>query len=164
MVWFIVLAVFCLLIGWLLFAPFELKLDTTVPLISVNWMGIGSGMLTYEAEEWCMSISVLFFYRRWSLEQLMLSKKTKETTKKTGRKKRFSGGAFTKMWRVLNSFEIKRWSLAMDTGDPSRNALLYPVNMIPGLQRHVHINFCGNNYLVLHIRNTAWRVIYAILK
>lgn len=69
-----------------------------------------------------------------------------------------------KIIRVIKTFRVTRWQLAVDTGDYVRNAQLYPLNYTKYTFNHLYINFTGENYLTLTIRNRPWKIIYALLK
>lgn len=66
--------------------------------------------------------------------------------------------------RIIKTFRVTEWRLAVDTGDHTRNAQLYPLNFLPGTFRHLQINFRDENYLVLKIRNRPWKILYAFLR
>ncbi len=68
------------------------------------------------------------------------------------------------MIRVLRTFRVTEWRVAIDTGDYARNAQLYPMNFLPYAFKHLDINFRDENFLVLRIRNRPWKMIYAFLR
>jgi len=165
MLWVIILSLF-LLLSWLLFSELELKLDTRIPAIWVQWISIGKVTLVYEREEWWLKIRILFYRKKWSLLYLILSPaKTKKQVERISRKKnkparRWLPGLF----KMLTSFQIKEWQLAIDTGDYSQNAMLYPLNYFSNTRQHVQVNFINENFLVLRITNTLWRILYSLIK
>ncbi|HRG81753.1 MAG TPA: hypothetical protein PLO99_04510 [Chitinophagaceae bacterium] len=65
------------------------------------------------------------------------------------------------MKRVFRSFSVEKWQLAIDTGDATLNARLYPLNWIPVLQGHLFVNFNGDQHFQCRIRNTGWRLLWA---
>jgi len=66
--------------------------------------------------------------------------------------------------RMARTFHILEWKLAIDTGDYTRNAQLYPLNFMPGAFSHLQVNFRDENYLVLKISNRPWKIVYAFLR
>ncbi len=68
------------------------------------------------------------------------------------------------MRRVLATFRVEQWQLAIDTGDYVLNAQLYPVNFLPRCYGHLQINFTGENYGYIRIRNRPWQLLYAYLR
>ena len=69
-----------------------------------------------------------------------------------------------KMLRVVKTFRVTEWQLAIDAGDYTRNAQLYPLNFLPCAFEHLHINFMEDNYMVLKIRNCPWKIVYTLLR
>ena len=69
-----------------------------------------------------------------------------------------------KIIRIIRTFQVTEWQLAVDTGDHSRNAQLYPLNFLPGAFPHLQINFRDENYLVLKTRNRPWKIVFAFLR
>jgi hypothetical protein len=89
------------------------------------------------------------------------SKKIKDTASK---KKIKISQMLKKLTRVIKTFRVTEWQLAIDTGDSTRNAQLYPLNYLPYTFEHLHINFRDENYLLLEIRNSPWKILYAFLR
>jgi hypothetical protein len=86
-------------------------------------------------------------------------KKKKIKSEKKKKKSRFPF-TFQQGWRLLKSFQIKRFYLDVDTGDCITNAKLYPIfSMVNYQGGNFNINFKGRNKLVLDIQN---RPIYII--
>ena len=69
-----------------------------------------------------------------------------------------------KTFRIINTFRVTKWHLAVDTGDHTHNARLYPLNFLPGNFNHLHVNFRNESYLLLKIRNRPWKIINAFLR
>ena len=72
------MVVLLVLFGAILLSPIELKIDTRIPVISIQWKGIGEAIIIYE-EVWWLKIRLPFFHKQWSLIQLILSDKKKKT-------------------------------------------------------------------------------------
>ena len=69
-----------------------------------------------------------------------------------------------KIVRVIKTFRVTKWELAVDSGDYSRNAQLYPLNFLPYTFKHLYVNFRDENYLLLTIRNRPWKILYSFLR
>ena len=69
-----------------------------------------------------------------------------------------------KLIRVLKTFRVTEWQLAVDTGDHTVNAQWYPMNFLPYTYKNLHINFIDENYLVLKMRNRPWKIVFALLR
>ncbi|HLO38028.1 MAG TPA: hypothetical protein VK173_06055, partial [Lacibacter sp.] len=129
----------------LLLSPFYIEVDTRIPEVSFHWQNIGGASIWYD-EEWRLSMQLFFYSKTMSIQQL----KNKHGKKKprVQKKKRINEGSrfrkIQKMVRVLKTFRVTEWKLALDTGDYTRNAQLYPLNFIPYAAEHVHINFTGD--------------------
>lgn len=147
----------------LLLAPFVIEADTRVPYLLFRWRGIGHARLYFE-KEWQLDIRVFFFRKNM---QLPVAKKATTKKKKHNHQpaaKRSFSRMLQKMRRVLGTFRVEQWQLAIDTGDHVLNAQLYPVNFLPRCYGHVQVNFTGENYGYIRIRNRPWQLLYAYLQ
>ena len=145
------------------FAPLQFVIDTRIPLISLRWLSIGNARITFENDKWWLKVSVLFFHKQWELQKLIFTKKKIKRLKKPKQKRRRKF-KWSKMFRALKTFRVKKYEIAIDTGDYVLNAWLYPLNFYPAVRKHLQVNFFDENYLVLEIRNTPWRLVYAFIK
>jgi len=163
-VWLIIIVIFLLLFTWLLTAPIFLEIDTRIPAAQLRWRGIGSCRIWYE-QEWLLYFQVLFYHKSIRLgkaktkKKKTLIKKKKKPAKPSNVKQKVKKGI-----RVVRSFTVLQWQLAIDTGDYTCNARLYALNFNPSLYQHLSINFNDQNYLFVRIRNRAWKMLYAYLK
>jgi hypothetical protein len=163
MIWIAIITGLLLLIGWLLLSPFELRVDTRIPLLSVSWITIAKVTLVYEKEEWWLNIRLLFFRKRWSLLKIIF-RRDKIGKKVQGKERISRSREPLKLLPLLTTFRVTQWELFLDCGDPEKNARLYPLNFFPFSRDHIHINFSGENYLLLTIRNAPWRILFAWIK
>ncbi|WP_142603547.1 hypothetical protein [Solitalea koreensis] len=164
MIWIIIVALVILILCGLLFLPLELEIDSRVPVIAMRWIGIGKVMMIYEKEEWQLDLRIVFFHHNWALEKLIFAeRKPKKRTVRIRKKKRTKND-LSFLLRLFKSFRIAKWQLAIDSGDYIKNAWLYPLNYAPYTRRHLYINFMDGNYLVVIVRNSAWRILYAWIK
>lgn len=88
-------------------------------------------------------------------------KKAPQGQKRKSARKRIP---FLKFFKILRTFQIVYWEIALSSDDFTENARWYWVNFFPSTRKHVYINYVDENYLVLVIRNQAWRIVYAFLK
>jgi len=149
----------------LFIAPLELQIDTRIPQACLRWAGIGRAVVTYEGDCWRLNLRVLFFHKQWDLEKLIFKKrkkaKDKRKRKKTIGKERNRARKFL---NVIKTFRVRKWQIAVDTGEVTKNAWLYALNFSPNTRQHLYINFTDENYLLLIVRNTPWKLAYAFLK
>jgi len=162
-VWLIILIVLFVILVWPLVSPLQLQIDTRVPEVYLRWISVGKAKLVYEENKWWLSVSILFFSKKWELERLAYKRKKpgREVKPKTRRRR---SKWLKRLFNMGTSFRIIRWRVAIDTGDDIRNAWLYPLNFYPAFRHHLYINFSGENYLFLQIRNAPWRMLYALMK
>lgn len=163
--WIILPIFFFLVICWLFISPLELQIDTRIPRVCLRWASIGRAVVTYQNDCWWLNLRVLFFHKQWDLEKLIFGKRKKTThgrehKKKIGKKRNRA----RKFFNVMNTFRIKKWQIAIDTGDVTKNAWLYSLNFSPNMLHHLCINFADENYLLLIVRNAPWKLAYAFLK
>lgn len=165
MLW-IILSLIILLPVWLLLSPLEFKIDTRVPVIMVQWKSIGNAMLFYEDEDWWLKIRVLVFSKKWNLAQMIFaaSKKGEKVAQSRRRKRGRKHMPVLKFFKILKTFQTVHWEIAFSPDDYTENAYWYWLNFFPLTRKHIHINFIDKNYLVLIIRNKAWRMAYAFVK
>ncbi|HEY6063946.1 MAG TPA: hypothetical protein VIV35_10080 [Chitinophagaceae bacterium] len=166
MIWLtgiVVLLIFILC--WLLVSPLVIEIDTRVPHAGLRWVSIGNARIWYE-NEWWLSMQILFFRKTFRLAEM----KSKPKKIKNGKEKKKPGKrmkvsrVLRKLWRVVKTFRVTKWQLAVDSGDYTRNAQFYPLNFLPHTFKHMDINFRDENYLLLTIRNRPWKILFAFLR
>lgn len=150
-----------LLILWLLVARFSLEIDTRVPYMRFRWAGFIKGIIVYR-DKWVAELQILFFHTTLPISFKKKKKPQKPKEKKRGKREMTLSKAIRKGKRVLRSFTVDQWELAVDTGDHTLNARLYPVNYWRPCHRHLFINFHGENYLYLKIHNRPLKLLFAI--
>ena len=166
MVWWfiIVICVLILLLCWLALSPFELQVDTRTPQAFVKWFSIGQALVIFENETWWLKIRILFFSKRWEMEKLVFGRKKKTKRPKPAKEKRKRRISLQKFLRLVRTFRILQWQIAIDSGDVTKNAWLYALNFYPATRHHVFINYTDENYVLLKIRNTPWKLIVAFMR
>ncbi len=155
MIWIIILLMILSSVLLLFLAPFEIMVDTRVPVIKLHWTGIGNATVVYESDEWWLKIRIFFFYKKWAMMQLIFANKKK---KKTNRM------SFSRVGHIIKSFRVTKWKIAISGSDYITNAGLYFLNFIPYTRQHLFINFTDENYVVIVTRNNLWRIVYAFIK
>ena len=159
----IILLVFLLIISWILFSTFIFEIDTRIPHAGLRWRSIGYARIWYD-EEWWLGFRVLFFRKKLRLSEIhgKKSRDRKQKPKKQGKKA--SRLSMQKAIRVVKTFKVRDWQLAIDTGDYTTNAKLYPANFFPYFFRHIEVNFLSENYFYIKVENNAWRILYAFIR
>ena len=163
--WITILIVLLLILCWLAFAPFEFQIDTRALQASLGWMGIGRAMIVYESEKWMVKIKVLFFKKQWELEKIIFREKTKKRLKKISRQKSSrKRRMLDTIFNIAKTLKVTKWQIAIDTGDVLMNAWLCSLNFYPPVHRHLLINFSNENYLLLVVRNTPWKLVRTFMR
>jgi hypothetical protein len=165
MILLVILLLLLLFLCWLLFSTIECSIDTRIPQLIIRWRTIGGAMLVFENDAYIIRIKVPFFKREWNLEKLILQERKKPAAPK--KKKKTSPAKrppFKKIINVIKTFSIRQFEWAYGSDDFIKDAWLYALNFHPAAKQHVHINFTGENYLLLKIRNAPWRIIYAWIR
>lgn len=165
MYWLIGIAVFILLLVCLfLFSVIVIEMDTRVPAAAIRFGGIAKAKIWYD-DEWWLDIQVLFYYkhiRMSGIKKKPALAKAKRIKKKSNKK--MQKRMLRKIIPLLKTFRVKECTWALDTGDPVWNAQLSLVNFLPFTRRHIFVNFQGQNYFVLKVRNYPWRILYTYFK
>lgn len=163
MIWLLfILLLLLALVLWFLLAPLQLEIDSRQPVARLRWISIGRAAIWYD-EEWWLSFRVFFFHKTLRVASMKAGPK-KIASKRVKKTRKRPGMTLKKMIRVLRSFRVQEWKLAIDTGDYPLNARLYPLNFMGGLRNHLRVNFNDENYLYVRIRNSPWRMLWAFLR
>lgn len=165
MLWIISLLII-FFFAWLLLAPLELRIDTRQPVVMMRWKSIGNATIVFDEEEWWLKIRLLFFSKKWNLINLVFAerKERKKKDHRSSKKKQSKRRQALKFFNILRTFQVVRWEVAFSDDDNTMNAYCYWLNFFPLTRQHVHVNFTGENYLVLVIRNQLWRMVHALTK
>lgn len=171
MIW--VLFVLLLLLGLVLWAPVELKVDTTKDVYWAGWKGIFSVQVVPSEEEGFRFFYRVFFYcaewRPGADKRGTASPKNRPKPQKPVRAKRSPSLSWQKGWalfrNLLRAVEVKRFYLDIDTDDYVRNALLFPLfSVLRTKKRELSINFQGRQELILHARVRPMWVAGALIR
>ncbi|MCA0133704.1 hypothetical protein [Winogradskyella alexanderae] len=160
MVLTIIFIILLTLVLYLLFVPILLVIDTRTNNYSVRLKGlISASVLADDQEVFKIQMRILGFELYLHPLKTKRPKATKKTSsvEKKPSKNRFQ---FKTIVRLIRTFKIKQFYLNLDTGDCIGNAKLYPafafLNFYIG---GFHINFTGQNTLVLVVENKPIRLI-----
>lgn len=155
----IIIFLFTSLLIWLLISPLKISVDTRVPYSQVKWVSVGEAGIWYD-ENWKIKFRILFFRKTIEFGQ----EKKKITSKKKSAKPKKRKITVQKTIRLLKTFKVKRWNLAVCNEDYTKTALLYPLNFLRPFQNHLHINFNEENYLFIEITNRPWKILLAMMR
>ncbi len=161
-------AALCVLVGslaYLLLMPLELNIDSSRGQYCLRMGFLARVSVEKDPVELLkLHLKVLFLNFIWRPSDLAsrgLPKKKLAKKVKRGGKGRIT---LAQGWRLLQSFRIKAFRLELDTGDPIRNAQLYPLFFLIGQYGgNLGINFTGHNSLKLQVVNRPIHIIRAIV-
>ena len=166
MFWLIVISgSICFLFCWLLVSPVELEIDTVSAKAEFRWLSVGAIRVWYE-DEWWLSMRVFFFRKIIPFSKIKKEPKKVTTASVNGRQKRKlkTKWILKKIIHVTSTLQVTEWQLAVDTGEYAWNARLYPLNFLLYTFGHLHINFRGENFLVVKIKGRPLKILYAFLR
>jgi hypothetical protein len=154
-----------LIIIWLLVSALELNIDTRTLHAELRWKTIGRVRVWHE-QQWHIGFRIFFFAKTVPLTDLMRTKgqpkkiRLENQASKPFRLQNIAG----RMIDALKSFDVNECTLAIDTGNHARNAYLFPLNYTPFAKGHLYVNFFGENYFVVSIRNRPWKILYSFFR
>ncbi|TAN18085.1 MAG: hypothetical protein EPN37_05935 [Chitinophagaceae bacterium] len=152
---------------WLLFSILEFRIDTRVPVIMMQWQGLGKAVFVYENEEWWLKFRILFFSgKRDVITMIFSSGKKKKKAKKSNKSRSNQSRRFTvsRLFKLMKTFRIVECRIVISDEDETLNARRYWLNFFPLTQQYLHVNFMDDSFLVMVIENRLWRIIYAFIK
>ncbi|WP_142785880.1 hypothetical protein [Changchengzhania lutea] len=156
----IVIVICLLLIIALLLVPVIICIDTVSKQYYIQLQGIVKANLEgHDTEVFRIKLNVLLMkFYIYPLKKKRLSKRGKSKKNDVDKNKRHL--PFIRVLKMLKTFKVKDFFINIDTGDLILNAKLYPVFALLNYNGgKYHINFQGQNQLVLLIKN---RPIYII--
>ncbi|MBT8261556.1 MAG: hypothetical protein KJO05_01960 [Bacteroidia bacterium] len=166
----VIIILLLLLLGYLLWMPVVLKIDTDTNEYYLQLKGLAkASVLGDDKEVLKVKLNVLFLnFNFYPLRKRKASKKKKLKAKKgeedAEKKKRNWTNEGRRAWRVLKTFEIKQLLVELDTGDYVLNAKLYPVFfMLNRWQGSFAINFTNRNRLALIVQNRPIYILKSII-
>jgi hypothetical protein len=167
----VIIVLLLLLIGYLLWMPIVLKIDTDTNEYYLQLKGLAkASVLGDDKEVLKVKLNVLFLnFNYYPLRKIRASKKKKiasnkgkEDVKKKKNKNWTNEGR--RAWRVLKTFEVKQLLVDLDTGDYVLNAKLYPVFfLLNRWEGNFAINFENKNRLALTVHNRPIYILKSII-
>lgn len=170
--WLIIPGVLLIVMICLLFAPIVIDIDSTTGWIAVRYGRMAAGALVLNEEELVVRVRALGWKKEYDLMALAgEEKKTKQVErarrpKADRRRKMDAGKMFRKIRGVLRSFRVERCEISIDTGNMPLNGVLYPWVYLLRLRsgKNISINFSGEETVILRVRNTVARMLWAFIK
>jgi hypothetical protein len=166
MILWVVIFLFLLFIGLLLWTPLRLVIDSTQDLYKVEWQYIGSAMLIENDDRLGVQIQILFYKKIIPFEVLFQKRVKPKVVKPPLKTPSVSKARFKpKIRELLTSFKIEKLKVNWDTDDYILNAYLYPITpFLRTPQKSLTINFEGKRDIQLIIENRLGRIIKSFFK
>lgn len=161
--------VLIMVVVWILFAPLIIRIDTIENTCDLRLPGLFKTWLSIDQEG--LAVHVWFPFYRFKMDPLRRKapKKRRKRKATASEKKKVMKRPNTKlMRRLLNtmySFRIIVFEASLDTDNYLLNAQLVPLCQL--IRRHglaMNINFQGNSYFRLEVRNNLYRLGLAYLE
>ena len=163
MIWLtFLLFIVVLIIGYILFAPFIIEINTEKDLYGIRFHKLAGFGFEILEDSLILSMNIMGWKKKLDLSET--KKQTKKQVHKKINKKQFQL-SFKKIKSVLRSFKIKTCFINIDTGNMPLNGILYPLflwlSRLTG--KRVEINFWNENKVILVIENNLARIMLAYL-
>ncbi len=178
-----ILVVLAIVIAFVITRQIIIRIDTIIRLFSVRISEIFTINIFIEDNKLMLEFRTFFYKKRIDIldsevketKRKKKPKKKKEEKKKKLKKKkqRKLGFAFYReiilltvemIWRLVKSFEIRKFYILLDTGDFAVNAKLYAIVPFANkLKIELEPNFFGKNELDLTIINYIYRLLNIII-
>lgn len=160
---FIILAILLLLM-WFFFSPIELSIDTRFPIATVRWRTIGNVSIQFYDGEFWLKGRIFFVRWKWRIKDFQSRPKKQLAKKKRTGKTNFLK-VLSRMWRMVQTFHVKEYEVAISPQDYCIAGKLYPLNYLPASRlQNVFINFYGANYFMVKVVSAPWRMMYAFIR
>ena len=160
----ILLSLFLLIIGGLLFTPISVDIDSETNQYQLAWGRILTFNFIPLKNDFLFRLKVVFWKKDWSIFELKTEKK--EPKSKPDRKSKTSfKKAKTWMKVVGKSFKIRTFHLNLDTDNYITNAYLFPIFYFLNFRKgNWKINFEGKTELRLWAVNKPIWVLQKMIK
>ena len=162
MLWIILVLLFLSLLIYLLILPINIVINSIDNQYFISLGSIAKANVAKD-EEFLLRIDLRTLFMRFKFYPLK-KRHTKKKKKKQPEKKRIKWSHIRSIFQIVRSFEVKRFSLDIDTGNCITNAKLYPVfAFLDFYVGNYRVNFDGRNSIVLHIQNRPYRIIKSFI-
>ncbi|WP_243472712.1 hypothetical protein [Winogradskyella sp. MH6] len=145
---------------YLLLMPMILVIDTNNEQYYIQLKGLARADVIKDDKE-IFIIRLKLFFLKFYIHPLKAKKEKKsETSKAIKVDKKTKKLSFRTVIRIIKSFKVTQFYMNIDTGDCIANSKLYPVFSFLNYQfGGFHVNYKGQNTLVLAVENRPIRII-----
>ncbi len=163
-VWLILLVIIGVLV-WVLFSPIKLKIDSDHQCYEIQWLILKVALVT-SGEFPKIRLRSWFLRKEFDLRNISSKSKLKKRKKNQTKSEKNKFRKLPKIWKILQSFRIKKLKISLDTDDVIINAYLYPILYQIGLwsRKSISINFSGRNLFQFECQNRLINIIMAYFR
>ena len=163
MLWIVLGILFIFIVLYVLFLPLDLIINTIQNQYYIRAGVLAKARFTVD-ENYLFRIELRTLGIPHTIYPLRKQKRIKKKTIAKKGKSRFKWSYMKTAVRLIRSFELKRFSLQLDTGNCITNAKLYPVfAYFNYLGSDLQVNFKGENQLHLHLQNRPIRIVKSFI-
>ncbi len=160
----VIFAVLLIPVIYLLLTPIIVKVDTSSNQYYIQLRGLFKANIESDKKELLrVQVNILFLkFYVYPLNYLGLDKRNKH--KINNIKKKATLIKIKRILKILKTFRVKRLFVNIDSGNCILNAKLYPLFALLNYNRgNFHVNFEGQNQLVLHLKNRPINIIKSFI-
>ena len=155
----IIAIILVVILIWIFFTPFILRIDTESHTYQVSFGMLVRAWVDSDKSELIFHFKIPWYHFRKKLTDIGSG------TSKEKKKAKSRSASFRQLKRyqnVIRSFRLTDFYTALDTDDYSVNAQLFPIGLFLTNKGYpTYINFQGRSRLTLEIQNTLWRMATA---
>jgi hypothetical protein len=172
----IVILIF-LFLGWMLFAPIHVIIDTTKKIYGAGLIGLITARIVRKQNEGIRILIKILFFKIYLnpfkfVDKESQAKVTKSIIRKRSLKTkeiRFEIFIFKTIWKIVKRTKIKKFHLSIDTGDVIINASLIPVFVMANTGKwNLAVNYENKFELIIHVEHRLsiilWQIIANFIK
>ena len=169
MAWLLIVILLLLtIVGYLLFAPFYLEIDTTRDIYQVRFHRLAVAGIAVRGQSLVLGVRVIWWKKEIDLRKMLFSRR-QPTNKKDEKKRREHvkrAVPFRKVLAVLRSFGIRECVINVDFGEVTTNGMLFPAAWLASRAtgRQMEVNFVGYTVVILTVRNNLARMAWAYMR
>ena len=161
MLFIVLLSLLLLLIIFLLVAQLTITLDSRGLFVEARWNGIATVRVFEHQDEWWIAFRTIFFSSRKRIFDRKRKKPAEGKKKPVKKGQRLRYHRIAQILRVLTSFRVRQCEIQVSTWDMATDAWLYAgMQMLP-LKKYVQVNFNGQNYIFIQVRNRLYIMLLA---
>lgn len=167
MIWYILIALFILLLTWILIAPVMMVINTERQQYMFSLPGVLTAYIIYRNDR--IYIRGWIFFIPVSIDPMKMRRRKKRSEEKVERKKRKKRKSRPSFGRMISkasrAIRLRRFELDLDTDNFPLNAQLVPLFSLANSNQHINmsVNFEGRLFLHLDVRTRVVAILWMML-